>query len=180
MWFACWLYLDVRAGGEPGLMGQHFINVVKETKARGGRFQTVQPQRVPAHPQKLGWMKVHQVVTVMSRCSLKVSGRGSYPDRFTLLPTRKHYQPIHWPRLQCNGGMAGAGGRPCAGCSVVCAGSFPSTEGERPSAGTWRPSSPCWPEPSWTAATLVPSHLSPSPRETSTGQEEGQALMGNS
>lgn len=62
--------------------------------------------------------------------------------------------------------MAAAGGRPCAGCSAVCAGSSPSTEGERPSAGTRRPHSPCWPEPSWRAATLAPSHHSPSPTES--------------
>ena len=82
----------------------------------------------------------------------------------------------HWPWWRCNGGMAAAGGRPCAGCSAVCAGSSPSTEGERPSAGTRRPRSPCWPEPSWTAATLAPSHRSPPPTETRT-QEEGAQLL---
>lgn len=81
-------------------------------------------------------------------------------------------QHVHWPWWQCNGGNAAAGGRPCAGCSAVCAGSSPSTEGERPSAGTRRPRSPCWPEPSWTAVTLAPSHRSPSPTETRTERSQ--------
>lgn len=47
------LYLDVRAGSEPRLMSQHLVNVVEETQARRRGLQTVQPQRVPAHPQKM-------------------------------------------------------------------------------------------------------------------------------
>lgn len=47
------LYLDMRAGGEPGLVGQHLVNVVKEPKAKGCRLQTLQPLGIPAHPQKM-------------------------------------------------------------------------------------------------------------------------------
>lgn len=65
------LYLDVRAANEPGLVGQHLIDVIKEAKATGSCLQTLQPLRVPAHPQKLRWVQVHQVVAVMTCCSLK-------------------------------------------------------------------------------------------------------------
>lgn len=64
-------YLDVGAGGEPGLVGQHLVDVVQEAQARGRRFQTLQPQRVSAHPQELGRVQVHQVVAVMSCGGLK-------------------------------------------------------------------------------------------------------------
>lgn len=68
------LYLDMRAGGEPGLVGQHFVNVVKEPKAKGCHLQTLQPLGIPAHPQKMRWVQVHQVVAVMTCCSLLVTG----------------------------------------------------------------------------------------------------------
>lgn len=68
-------YLDVGAGSEPGLMSQHLVNVVEETQARGRGLQPVQPQRVPAHPQKMSRVEVDQVVTVISRRSLKVRER---------------------------------------------------------------------------------------------------------
>lgn len=95
-----------------------------------------------------------------------------------ILGMHKQDQRGHWPWWRCNGGMVVAGGRPCAGCSAACAGSSPSTEGERPSAGTRHPRSPCWPEPSWTAATLAPSHRSPSPTETRTENREEVGLCG--
>lgn len=178
-WFFCvLLYLDVWAGSEPWLVGQHLVDVVKKTKTRRCRLQTLQPQRVPTHPQKLGWVQVHQVVTVMACCSLDVTKRGNWVQiqqetfKLEILIIHIQEQRVHWPWWRCNGGNAVAGGRPCAGCSAVCAGSSPSTEGERPSAGTRRPRSPCWPEPSWTAATLAPSHHSPSPTETRTDRSQ--------
>lgn len=64
-------YLNMGAGGEPGLVGQHLIDVVEKAKARGCCFQTLQPLRVPAHPQKLSRVQVHQVVAVMSCSSLE-------------------------------------------------------------------------------------------------------------
>lgn len=74
------LYLDVWAGSEPGLVSQHLVDVVKEAKARGRCLQPLQPQRVPAHPQELSRVQTHQVVAVMSCCSLEVRGRGGRRD----------------------------------------------------------------------------------------------------
>lgn len=179
VWFICiLLYLDVWAGSEPWLVGQHLVDVVEKTKARRCCLQTLQPQRVPTHPQKLGWVQVHQVVTVMACCSLDITRRANWTQiqqetlKLEILSMLIQEQHDYWPWWRCNGGNAVAGGRPCAGCSAVCAGSSPSTEGERPSAGTRRPRSPCWPEPSWTAATLAPSHRSPSPTETRTERSQ--------
>lgn len=47
-------YLDVGAGDEPRLVGQHLVDVVQETQAGRCRLQAVQPQRVAAHPQEVG------------------------------------------------------------------------------------------------------------------------------
>lgn len=53
-------------------MSQHLVNVVQEAQAWRRGLQTVQPQRVPAHPQEMSRVKVDQVVTVIARRSLKV------------------------------------------------------------------------------------------------------------
>lgn len=53
-------------------MSQHLVDVVEETQAWRRGLQPVQPQRVPAHPQKVSRVAVDQVVTVMTRSSLKV------------------------------------------------------------------------------------------------------------
>lgn len=161
---ALFFYLDVWAGGEPGLMSQHLVNVVEETQARGRGLQTVQPQRVPAHPQKLSWVEVDQVVTMVARRSLKVREK-ELRRRVGGRQRGERVEGARGPWWRCNGDTATGGGRPCAGCSAVCAGSSPSTEGERPSAGTWRPRCLCWAEPWWRAATRVPSQHSPSPVE---------------
>lgn len=58
-------------------MGQHLIDVIEETKARGRCLQALQPQGVPTHPQKLSRVQVHQVVAVMSRSSLEEREKGS-------------------------------------------------------------------------------------------------------
>lgn len=54
------------AGGEPGLVGQNLVYVVEEAETRGSRFQALQPQRVPPHPQELGRVQAHQVAAVVS------------------------------------------------------------------------------------------------------------------
>lgn len=66
-------YLDVGAGDEPRLVGQHLVDVVQETQASWRRLQAVQPQRVTAYPQELGRVEAHQVGTVVSRRSLAES-----------------------------------------------------------------------------------------------------------
>lgn len=66
-------YLDVGAGGEPGPVSQHLVDVVEKTQARGRALQTVQPQGVPAHPQEMSRVELDQVVAVVSRRSLKGS-----------------------------------------------------------------------------------------------------------
>lgn len=53
-------------------MSQHLVDVVEEAQAWRRGLQPVQPQRVPAHPQEVSRVPVDQVVTVMSRSSLKV------------------------------------------------------------------------------------------------------------
>lgn len=65
------VHLDVGAGSEPGLMSQHFVNVVQEAQAWRRGLQTAQPQRVPAHRQEMSRVQLDQVVTVISRRSLK-------------------------------------------------------------------------------------------------------------
>lgn len=65
------------------MVGQHLVNVVEETEARGCRLQTVQPQRVSTHPQKMCRMQVHQVIAVMLCCSLEVTETGSEADRLS-------------------------------------------------------------------------------------------------
>lgn len=69
-------YLDVWAGSEPGLVSQHLVNVVQETQAWRRGFQAVQPQRVPAYSQKMSRVQADQVVTMISRRSLKVRETG--------------------------------------------------------------------------------------------------------
>lgn len=56
-------------------MSQHLVNVVEETQAWRRGLQTVQPQWVPAHPQKISRVKMNQVVTMMTSSSLKVGER---------------------------------------------------------------------------------------------------------
>lgn len=53
-------------------MRQHLVDVVEETQAWRRGLQPVQPQGVPAHPQKVSRVTVDQVVTVVTRSSLKV------------------------------------------------------------------------------------------------------------
>lgn len=72
-------YLDVGAGGEPGLVSQHLVYVVKQAKTRWSRFQTLQPQRVPAGPQELGRVQAHQVAAVITGRRLQRNvQRGSF------------------------------------------------------------------------------------------------------
>lgn len=57
-------------------MSQHLVDVVQETQAWRRGLQAVQPQRVPAHSQKVSRVQAHQVVAMIPRRSLKVRETG--------------------------------------------------------------------------------------------------------
>lgn len=73
-------------------MSQHLVDVVEETQARRRGLQPVQPQGVPAHPQKMSRVTVDQVVTMMTRSSLKVR-EGRFKKAGWLAPLIKGTPP---------------------------------------------------------------------------------------
>ena len=58
-------------GYQPGLMGQQFIDLVKVSQLAGCVFQPLQPLWVATVTQEVLLVKLYQICTVVSCCSLE-------------------------------------------------------------------------------------------------------------